>query len=243
MITPDDLNLGQDYLRNKIRRHNRYLHGWGVVCGARVSLPAGLQPWKVIVGSGYILGPFGDEIMIDHDRCFDLRTKCMSGVTGDPCAGDVPDPLCSGSAPTPPAGPVFVAVRYKEVAARQVRVQPVGCGCDDTMCEYSRWQDGYEICILDQCPSSHQKPPDPSGIVQPHSIPDCTCPSDPWVVLATVLIDAKGAVQSIDNCSCRRMVFSAAPYWWKCNDAVIPPAASTPAPATPGAAAPSSKKP
>jgi hypothetical protein len=101
------------------------------------------------------------------------------------------------------------------------------------MCEYSRWQDGYEICVLDgPCPASHLNPPSLDGIGKPHAIPDCPpCPTDPWVVLATVTVDAKGVVTNIDNCSCRRMVLSFAPYWWNCNDsAIVANNAATPAP-------------
>jgi len=83
LITPDDLTLGQDYLRNKIRRINRYLHGWGVVCGARVVQPAKAQAWKVVIQTGYILGPFGDEIVLDREICFDLRTRCMEAASGE----------------------------------------------------------------------------------------------------------------------------------------------------------------
>ena len=36
LITPADLTLEQDYFRDRLRRHNRLLHGWGVVCGALV---------------------------------------------------------------------------------------------------------------------------------------------------------------------------------------------------------------
>ncbi len=36
MITPADLTQAQDYMRAKLRRHNRMLHGWGVVCGCEV---------------------------------------------------------------------------------------------------------------------------------------------------------------------------------------------------------------
>jgi hypothetical protein len=38
LITSDDLTLEQDYFRNRMRLHNRMLHGWGVVCGAQVCL-------------------------------------------------------------------------------------------------------------------------------------------------------------------------------------------------------------
>jgi hypothetical protein len=54
-------------------------------------------------------------------------------------------------------------------------------------------------------------------------------------VLAEVTTDAQGNVKTIDNCKCRRMMMSFAPYWRKCNDqalAVKPPAepANVPAP-------------
>ncbi len=230
LVTPDDLNLGQDYFRNKIRRLNRYLHGWGVVCGTRVDNPKTPQPWKVVIGRGYILGPFGDEIMLDRDICFDLRTRCVEAAGGDPCS-EVVDPLCPGQTleTRQPNKPYYIAVRYKEMPARPVRVQPVGCGCDDSLCEYSRWRDGYEICVLDACPGHQQKPPDLSKLPRPESIPDCPpCPTDPWVALAQVTTDAKGNITKIDNCTCRRMVLTLAQYWWKCNEKPIEPVPPTP---------------
>src|SRR5262245_57322951 len=118
LITPDDLTLGQDYLRNKMRRHNRYLHGWGVVCGARVDLPASKAPWLVVIRKGYILGPFGDEIVIEKDLCFDLRVTCSTPEASDPC-GD--SGLTSGVWPEQgKAGKWWVAVRHKEMPSRPV---------------------------------------------------------------------------------------------------------------------------
>jgi hypothetical protein len=221
LVTPDDLTLGQEYFRNKIRRINRYLHGWGVVCGTRVD--PSKKPWKVIIRKGYILGPYGDEIVIEREICFDLRTRCMAVTSGDAC-DEIVDPLCPDQTlePRKAGKPYYVAVRYKEIPSRPVRVQPVGCGCDDVSCEYSRWRDGYEICVLDQCPGSHLNPPDLDKIAKPSGIPDCPpCPTDPWVVLAEVTTDEQGNVKTIDNCKCRRMLLSLAPYWWKCNEEVI----------------------
>ena len=240
LVTPDDLTLGQDYFRNKLRRINRYLHGWGVVCGARVT--DSKKTWKVVVTPGYILGPYGDEIVIERAICFDLRTPCLTVTSGDPC-DDIVDPLCGDqfSDVDRAAKPFYVAVRYKEIPSRPVRVQPVGCGCDDTHCEYSRWRDGYEICVLDACPPSHMgDPPSPDRIGVVQGIPDCPeCPTEPWVVLARVETDAKGAVRVIDNCSCRRMVLSLAPYWSRCNDpAITVETAPTPAPPAPAPGGP-----
>jgi hypothetical protein len=242
LVTPDDLTLGYDYLRNKMRRINRYLHGWGVVCGTRVDLAN--KPWKVIVRPGYILGPFGDEIVIERDICFDIRTRCVQVEGGDAC-DDILDPLCADrtTQARDPAQPVYVAVRYKEFASRPVRVQPAGCGCDDTSCEYSRWRDGYEICVLDDCPDDHLNPPDLATLDRPPGgIPDCPpCPTDPWVVLAEVTADKKGAITRIDNCKCRRMVVSLAQYWRKCGEPAQAPApapAPTPVPSEGGSRPP-----
>jgi quinohemoprotein amine dehydrogenase alpha subunit-like protein len=224
LITPDDLNLEQDYFRTKLRWHNRLLHGWGVVCGARVCLVPKSKPngakfeqWMVRIKPGYILGPFGDEIIIDCARTFDLRTSSLTGMTGEPCV-DAADPWCSEVVQQPDSNKLYVAVRYKEVAARPVRVQPIGCGCDDSACENSRLVDGYEITALTYCPDSHANPPSLDDLAK-GPIPDCPeCPTDPWVVLAIVELDADGNITSIDNCSCRRLVISFGNFWWQCTD-------------------------
>jgi len=225
LITPDDLNLEQEYFRSKQRWHNRMLHGWGVVCGAQVcmapkSKPNGtsFEPWKVRVKPGYVLGPYGDEIIIDCVRTVDLRTRGVTGITGEPCV-DAVDPWCTEVfQQSDNAGKLYVAVKYKEVAARPVRVQPAGCGCDDSSCENSRLVDGYEIGVLTECPDSHQGPPDIEDLTR-GPIPDCpVCPDEPWVVLAEVDLEADGTITKIDNCVCRRMVLSLAREWWQCSE-------------------------
>ena len=37
LLTAEDLELEQEYFREKLKRHNRYLHGFGVVFGLEVS--------------------------------------------------------------------------------------------------------------------------------------------------------------------------------------------------------------
>jgi hypothetical protein len=164
IVTHGDLNLEADYFRARLRRHNRLLHGWGVVCGARVcriDCPdgSGFKAWRLRVTSGYILGPFGDEILIDGDRTFDLRTAGLS-VGAETWDGDDDygsDPWCSDVQEDRERGKLFLAVRYKEMAIRPVRPQPAGCGCNDDACEQSRWCDGYELRVLDCCPPSHTR--------------------------------------------------------------------------------------
>lgn len=234
LITPADLTLEQDYFRDRMRRHNRLLHGWGVVCGALVCPVAVTNsdqtvsycPWVVKVQPGYILAPYGDEIILDCARTVDVRTQGVSGVTGQPCV-DTPDPWCT-QVFTPPADTspsvYYIAVKYQQSMTRPVRVQPVGCGCDDSSCEYSRWHDGYQIGVLKTCPQCNACDP---AVTVPQPVfenlvhggvpacPDCTC--GPWVCLAVVTVNADGTIAQIDNCSCRRMVISYANFWWKCT--------------------------
>jgi hypothetical protein len=234
LITPDDLTLEQNYFRDRMRRHNRMLHGWGVVCGAMVcpvvtTNPDGTSsftPWQVQVKPGYALGPYGDEIILDCQRTVDLRTSGCSGVTGQPCI-DAPDPWCS-QVFTPPSTTniLYIAVKYKQCMMRPVRVQPAGCGCDDTSCEYSRWHDGYEIGVLQTCPTCNACDSSVTALTRGTaaslitgdipSCPDCSC--GPWVCLAQVTLNADGSVAQIDNCSCRRLVVSLCTAWWQCTD-------------------------
>jgi hypothetical protein len=159
VVTAADLNLEHDYQRERARRHNRMLHGWGVVCGAEVCLVGDAKgnptPWKVAIRPGFALGPCGDEIVIDCERVVDLRTNGLMCMTGMP-PGEVSDPWC-GDTRVERAGTVCIGIRYREFQARPVRVHPVGCGCGGEDCEYSRWRDGYEVGLLPECPDSRRK--------------------------------------------------------------------------------------
>lgn len=242
LITPDDMNLEQAYFRDKMRRHNKYLHGWGVVCGAQVCAAtmkgkdaSGKEvdvpkPWTVVVQPGYVLGPGGDEIYIDCPREVDVRTSGLAVKSGEP-AGAWEDPWCTPvRVPNNEAGTVYIGVRYKEFKTRKVPVYPAGCGCDDTQCEESRWCDGYEICILDSCPDSHKGPPPLSMVANAKTAetlvgnPSPPCPgcSDDCVVLAKVSFNAEGTFgdNGIDHCACRRNVLSFGHVWWGCGEAV-----------------------
>ena len=153
LITPDDLTQEQEYFRAKLRRHNRLLHGWGVVCGLEVK-PAATE-WSVTIEPGYALGPQGDEILVEQQVTVDLSRQDLEGNALLSC-GEI-DPCCSNVRVGRAAGEqLFIAVAYAECTARPVRGQPAGCGCDGGDCEYSRIRDGYSGRVLSasQLPAS-----------------------------------------------------------------------------------------
>jgi hypothetical protein len=65
LLTDEDLNRLDHYITAKQRLHNRYLHGWGVVCGLEVVC----HPCEgyVTVRSGYALSPCGEDIIVCKD--------------------------------------------------------------------------------------------------------------------------------------------------------------------------------
>jgi hypothetical protein len=62
LLTEEDLNRLDRYIVGKSKLHNRYLQGWGVVCGLEVVC----HPCKdeVIVRPGYALSPCGEDIVV-----------------------------------------------------------------------------------------------------------------------------------------------------------------------------------
>lgn len=223
LITPDDLTQEQRYHREKIRRHNRMLHGWGVVCGLYVRLGEG--PCEVIVEPGYALGPYGDEIVVEQEVTVDLCHEDPDGNAVSPC-GDS-DIWCSDVRTNrTPGQPLYLAIRYAECHTRPVRVMPGGCGCDEGDCEYSRIRDSFAIKVLSSLPDSYNPMPDPNvtdilrcGDNQDFRRTCPTCPEEPWVILATIQVGADGEIsdEGIDNLALRRFVASFAEFYFTCG--------------------------
>jgi hypothetical protein len=223
LVTPAELNLGLDYVQERLRLHNRLLHGCGVVCGLKVCRVKGSDgaalPWKVAIEPGHAIDACGNDVTVDCERVVDVRSVVTVSACGDP-PGEVRDPWCADVWTEHESSRVWIAVCYAACRSRPVRTQPAGCGCEDTSCEYSRWVDGYEVRVLDEAPEScSEEPPSWEDFLAGLSGPlwECPpCPDDPCLALAVVDFDADGNITAIDNCSCRRLVLSLARFWWRC---------------------------
>jgi len=230
LVGPEDFTQDQRYFREKHRRHNRMLHGWGVVCGAGVSLASGADdtplPYTVCVAPGYVLGPYGDEILVDEAVTFDVR-RVADDVRGG-CPQPV-DPWCSPVKIDRRDGkPFYLVIRYDECPARPVQTES-GCGCGSE-CEYSRIVDGFTLGILDELPAAYvaELPDnrdefDDKGLQGTMSCAayfskigrGCPpCPTSPWVILADLVV-SDGRL-TVDEWRHRRFVVAFGKYGFYC---------------------------
>jgi hypothetical protein len=163
ILTADDLNRLDAYIRGKHRLHNRQLHGWGVVNGLEVTCnPCGEG---VAVGCGYALSPCGDDIVVCEpvtvDICDLIRRCCEAERAGQAC-----NPPTQPTLGECPGGEEewILAIRYAESPARGVKpLRPAEvCGCGPgqkprgapVQCEPTVVCEGFAFEV-------YRKPPDP----------------------------------------------------------------------------------
>ncbi|WP_048709288.1 DUF11 domain-containing protein [Microvirga massiliensis] len=212
LLTAVDLTAEQDHVREKLRRHNRFLHGWGVVCGLTiVADPTDEQPWRLRIQPGYALDQAGDEIFVGESVHMDLA-KCSAGAATDPCEPRLLRPGSGGTGTI-----ILLAIKYAECKARPVRAMPAGCGCSDETCEFSRIRDSFSIECLSDLPASHAVMPHRTLcdiLEQKLPVPCPPVPPDLFVVIGRIKLPPAPATKitddQIDNMTDRRIVFSAA---------------------------------
>jgi hypothetical protein len=200
LLTERDFSAEQSYFRNKLRRHNRLVHGVGVVCGLELR-PAGdlHAPWQVEISPGCALGPYGDEILVCEPVRIDLASCC-------------PPPQHPGSRTRSGSARivVFVTVQYAEVPCAPALTPSAGTGSDGG--EPTRIRESFEICCSADSPPSPGSAVTLCELLRRNQVPQCTpCPGDPRLVLARVTLPTAPSAllraRDIDN-SVRRPLFS-----------------------------------
>ena len=91
LLTDQDLNQEQTYFIERFKRHNRSLHGFGVVFGLKVSTDKG----KVKISAGMGLDCEGNEIIIPTDQTlpppsFDSKVAFVTLKYSEDCEGVMP---------------------------------------------------------------------------------------------------------------------------------------------------------
>jgi hypothetical protein len=173
-LTAAALSLEQQHRLQRLRRHNRHLHGWGVVCGLFV-VPAATaaRPWAVGVCPGFAVGPHGDEIEVPGKAQVDIAEFLWSRPA-----------VAAGT--SVPLRRVYIAVRYVEREDALHAVPQRGCGCNEPEYAPARIADSFEAAAI-------WTPPAPApvfDICSPPGPPCPECPESPWVALARIALPA-----------------------------------------------------
>jgi hypothetical protein len=172
LLTEADLNNEQSYWLAKNRLHNRYLHGWGVVCGLQV-VCAECDGW-VTVKTGYALDPCGNDIIVCEDQPFNV-IKAIQACCTPPKATNcsplryTPSPTCQDVEQT-----WCITIEYQEQATRMVtplrqstpKSNGCGCGCQ----ENSRSQTPASSPACGCASTQPQTPPSTNGSCEPTRI-------------------------------------------------------------------------
>lgn len=119
LLTEADLNNEQSYWLAKSRLHNRYLHGWGVVCGMQV-VCSECDGW-VTVKSGYAIDPCGNDIIVCCEQPFNvikaIEACCTPSKQTSNCAPlrAAPPATCQDAQQT-----WCITIEYQEQQSRMV---------------------------------------------------------------------------------------------------------------------------
>jgi hypothetical protein len=168
LLTEDDLQLLSDYVAAKSRLHNRFLHGYGVVCGLLVMChPCG--GGKVIVQPGTALDCCGNHIVVPCPVELDinamvqaLRIELRGGYDcGDPCKEPCNETDDCKDEPLRVERKVrryCLYIRYCEVQEEPVAPYVTGGDCAVQVCRPTRIREGYRFEL--RCPEKEPEPDD-----------------------------------------------------------------------------------
>ncbi len=169
-LSTKSLQLEQLYRRQRLWRHNRYLHDQGVVCGLQV-VPTGDRsiPWGLLVCPGYAVDCCGSEIKVPDQAILNIQEYLWAK-------------------PAEQLEFAYVAIRFSEEPVQPHPIPSATCGCEETTYAASRIRDSFQLDVLwEDSDSGQGEIPDLcERPVMP--CPDCT--DRTHVILARVTLPA-----------------------------------------------------
>jgi hypothetical protein len=145
LLTDKDLDLGQRYVIEKNRLHNRYLVGDGVVCGLAVTCDP-CDECSVTVAPGYAIDCCGNDIIVCDPAPFPVCVyleKCLRGK--DPgCEDKFNKPSRCDDQPKE----YCLVISYSEEPSTPVTALIRDNGCKNTRCEPSRTRETFRFDLI-----------------------------------------------------------------------------------------------
>ncbi len=133
LVTPEDLELQRQYFREKLKGHNRSLHGFGIVSGLKVSVKSG----QIVVEPGLALDCEGNELAIETAQAvvappIDWRTAFVNVrfVEDDACLVSSPEPAADSNlaATVTDSFELVVTEENSNRGHRHLRARWLACG-------------------------------------------------------------------------------------------------------------------
>ncbi len=240
LMTDRDFTEEQLYHNEKRKMLNRMLHGWGVVCGLKIT-PTNPASSKIVIERGMALDCRGSEIVLCDKYELDVLDwiKSCAIAKRKPTTKEECEKLEKEE-----ENKWYVVVRYKEVPTDPVPVYIPSGSCEEKVCEYSRIREGYcfDLVKTVECPERLKENDGPceewknvstnasdeeKGKVRKFLCEDLlmTCPGvccdDPVVVLGSITVKTainpgtKIETLMINNWDCRKYVitFGLLEFW------------------------------
>ncbi len=213
-----DFREEQLYHNKKRRLLNRMLHGWGVVCGLKIT-PTLTPSNRIIIEPGLAIDCAGNEILVCDPYELDVVDNLCESADGRLSNGDG----CGGGGTGGTTKDKWhVVIKYKEFRTDPVAVYAPGGGCEEKSCEPSRIREGFCVelsqdiecrCIPLEEETEKNKCSFPCDELL-YPCQPCDCCDDKHVVLGSITnikkIRKEGNVKGgyINNWDCRRYVIT-----------------------------------
>lgn len=157
LLTDVDLKTGLDYVIEKNKLHNRYLHGWGVVCGLKVKCYPCCQghgsSGKVVVEPGYAIDCCGNDIVVCKEQDYDVVKTIQEMIKKKKAQSSPCEPGAAAEEIECPdqEEKYYLTLSYKEEDARPATALKGDDPCSIQTCVPSRTKECFELGLVKYC--------------------------------------------------------------------------------------------
>jgi hypothetical protein len=149
MVTAVDLQAGVEYLAERLRRHNRFLHGCGVTCGLEVQVDPifefeQVRELRVRAAPGQAISPQGDLIQVpaDFDGTF---SNALISSKSETASANIGIQIATSRAAGLEQLNLYVILRHATSGDRPRATLPGACLDDNPPQHHTRLNEGYRI--------------------------------------------------------------------------------------------------
>jgi hypothetical protein len=153
----DELDQEQFYFLERDRQHNRSLHGYGTICGLRVTI----NGTQVRVGAGLAANPQGKMIRVTREQCADVNDwlavpshqqalkEQLEGGLASPLGSPLPGPL--------PSARLYVVLCDRECETDKLPVAGAPCRSEEDNLAPSRITETFELRFSTRSPHAEEE--------------------------------------------------------------------------------------